>query len=104
MGPAFRPVKLKDYLKQSGNVELAETFNDYQLAINVLKHGKGRSYRQLLAKSSELEFKVKREGDNFFFEGDVSEVSVLIDVDDQFVRRCATLIQEASSIISSNTN
>jgi hypothetical protein len=31
----------------------------------------------------------------------VSEVSVLIDVDDQFVRRCAALIQEVSVILRS---
>jgi hypothetical protein len=95
--------RLKERLAQSGNIELAETFDDYQLAINVLKHGKGRSYRQLLAKASKLEFKVKPEGEPFFFEGDVSEVSVLIDVDDRFVMRCAALIQEASAIIRLRT-
>jgi hypothetical protein len=94
--------RLKECLRQSGNIELVETFNDYQLAINVLKHGNGRSYRQILAKSSKLEFTVKPKGEPFFFEGDVSEISVFIDVDEKFVRRCATLIQEASSIIRSN--
>jgi hypothetical protein len=101
MGWAEPFERLKEDLKQSGNAGLAETFNDYQLAINVLKHGMGRSYQRLLAKSSELEFKVKPEGEPFFFEGDVSEVSTLIDVDEQFVRRCAALIQEASSIVHS---
>jgi hypothetical protein len=33
--------RLREYLKKSGKVELAETFNDYHLAINVLKHGQG---------------------------------------------------------------
>jgi hypothetical protein len=93
---------LKEYLNQAGRTELAETFSDYQSAINALKHGTGRSYRQLLAKASKLEFKIKPEGEPFFFEGDVSEVSVLIDVDEQFVRRCAALIQEVSSIIRAN--
>jgi hypothetical protein len=91
--------RLKESLKLSDNAELAETFNDYRLAINVLKHGIGRSYRRLLAKASKLEFKVKPEEEPYFFEGDVSEVGVLIDVDKQFVRRCAALIQEASSIV-----
>ena len=77
-----------------GKVELAETFTDYQLAINVLKHGQGR-------RSSQLEFKIKPEGELYFFEGAVSEVSVSIDVDEQFVRRCAALIREASSVIAS---
>jgi hypothetical protein len=91
--------RLKEYLDQSGHTELAETFNDYQSAINVLKHGTGRSYRQLLAKASRLEFKIKPEGEPFFYEGDVSEISVLIDVDENFVRRCAALIQQVSSVV-----
>src|SRR6266481_3468961 len=37
--------RLKEHLRQSGNPKLAETFNHYQLAINALKHGMGRSYR-----------------------------------------------------------
>jgi hypothetical protein len=91
--------RLKEHLDQLGHTELAETFNDYQLAINVLKHGEGRSYQQLLAKSSELEFRVMPEGEAFFFEGDVSEVSILINVDEKFVRRCAALIQEVSAVV-----
>jgi hypothetical protein len=94
---------LKECLQRAGKLEFAETFNDYQLAVNVLKHGKGRSYRQLLAKSPNLEFKVKPEGEHFFFEGDVSEVSVLIDVDEEFVRRSAALIQDASSVMRLKT-
>jgi hypothetical protein len=88
--------RLKECLKESGQVELAEKFNDYQLAINVLKHGQGSSYCQLLQRSSKLDFKIKPEGEPYFFEGDVSEVGVLIDVDEQFVRRCAALIRDAS--------
>jgi hypothetical protein len=90
--------QLKENLKQPRDLELA-TFGDYQLAINVLKHGVGRSYHQLLARSPKLKFKIKPEGESFFHEGDVSEVNVLIDVDEQFVRQCAALIQETSSII-----
>jgi hypothetical protein len=91
--------RLKECLKQSPKSELAETFNDYQLAINVLKHGDRPSYRRLLTKSPKLGFKVKPEGEAFFFEGDVSEVSVLVDVDERLVRRCAALIQEVSTIV-----
>jgi hypothetical protein len=91
--------RLKERLKEVGRLELAEAFSDYQLAVNVLKHGEGQSYRRLLAKTSKLEFKIKPEGEPFFHEGDVSEVDVLIDVDEQFVRRCAALIQEVSSIV-----
>src|SRR3954452_20113614 len=42
--------RLKEYLDEAGHAGLAETFSDYQSAINVLKHGTGRSYRQILAK------------------------------------------------------
>jgi hypothetical protein len=74
------------------------------LAINVLKHGRGRSYEHLLSKSAELEFKVKRPGESVFDEDEVSEVDTFIDVDDQFVRRCAALIQEITSFIRSKEN
>ena len=67
--------------------------------MNVLKHGRGRSYERLLARPGEVEFKVKAPDENFFSEGDVSEVGVLIDVDDGFVRRCAAVIEEASAVI-----
>jgi hypothetical protein len=91
--------RLNDFLRQCDRDELAEVFGDYRLAVNVLKHGHGRSYEQLLARSCKLEFRVKPKEEYLFSEGDVSEVGVLVDVDDGFVRRCAALIQEASAII-----
>jgi hypothetical protein len=93
--------QLHEYLKQCDRDELAQTFSDYRLAINVLKHGRGRSYAQLLARAVKLEFEVKPQGEDFFYEGDVSEVDTLINVDERFVRRCAALIQEASAVIRS---
>jgi hypothetical protein len=90
--------RLHKYLKDCGSDQLAHQFNDYRLAINVLKHGRGWSYQELLAKSSQLAFKVRPIAEPFFFEGDVTEVDVLIDVDNIFVRRCAALIQETSAI------
>jgi hypothetical protein len=80
---------------------LARTFDDYRLAVNVLKHGRGRSYDQLLARSGEVEFEVKPPKESVVSEGDVSEVGVLIDVDDGFVRRCAAVIEEVSAVIRS---
>jgi hypothetical protein len=35
--------ELEDHLKQYGENDLAQEFNDYRSAINVLKHGKGSS-------------------------------------------------------------
>jgi uncharacterized protein YgiM (DUF1202 family) len=94
--------RLNEYLTEHGACELAQTFNDYRLAVNVLKHGRGRSYEQLSEQSARLEFKVKSQGEAFFFEGDVSEVEVLIDADDKFVRRYAGLIQDVTAIIRAN--
>lgn len=45
-GPFSR--KLKVLLLKAGQAELADRLHQYYLAINVLKHGKGASYRELL--------------------------------------------------------
>ena len=91
--------QLNEYLIGRNHCRLAETFSDYLAAVNVLKHGRGRSYDQLSAKRSVLEFKLMADGARFFQEGEMSEVNVLIDADDKFVRRCASLIEEISFII-----
>ena len=86
-------------LDDEGEQDLKERFDDLFLAINVLKHGRGRSYDALIAKVKSLPFRVKLPGESFFFEGDVSEVSTLIDVDDAFVQRCGDVISEVSEVI-----
>jgi hypothetical protein len=88
-----------DILDREGEAVLKEHFNDLQLAINVLKHGRGRSYDALVAKAGVLRFRVKLPGEAFFCEGDVSEVSTLIEVDDTFVLSCAEVIREVSEAI-----
>ncbi|SFR60086.1 hypothetical protein [Litoreibacter janthinus] len=45
-GPFSR--KLKSLLLEEGYPDLADRLHQYYLAINVLKHGKGASYRELL--------------------------------------------------------
>jgi len=45
-GPFSR--KLRAALKDAGHTDLADRIHKYYLAINVLKHGKGASYRELL--------------------------------------------------------
>ena len=37
-------------LESQGEIELKENFSNLQLAVNVLKHGKGRSYNDLVEK------------------------------------------------------
>ena len=86
-------------LDAAGEDELKERFVDLQLAINVLKHGRGRSYECLVNRAKQLPFSVQLHKENFFHEGDVSEVSTLVDVDNTFVRGCATAIREVTAAL-----
>ena len=86
-------------LDARGAAALKEAFSDLQLAINVLKHGRGRSYEALVGKAPVLPFRVKLPDEHFFNEGDVSEVSTLIEVDDEFVRRCSAVIREVTQAL-----
>ncbi|WP_294227868.1 hypothetical protein [uncultured Shimia sp.] len=56
-GPFSR--KLRAALLDAGHSDLADRIHKYYLAINVLKHGKGASYRELCNTPTEL-FHVKR--------------------------------------------
>jgi hypothetical protein len=91
--------QLDEYLRKHDEPHLASAITDYKLAVNVLKHGEGRSHQELLARADKLEFKVRADGDHFHEEGDVSDVGILVDADDQFVHRCAELIKQASEAI-----
>lgn len=86
-------------LKARGEVALEERFSNLQLAINVLKHGKGRSYDSLVQKADSLPFRVKLPDETFFNEGDVAEVSTLVEVNDAFVLLCAEVIHAVSAAI-----
>lgn len=89
----------EDALCRVGESELVEKFRDIKLAVNVLKHGHGRSYDELLARASSLPFRLRLPGELFFNEGDVGEVDTLIDVDDDFVRSCADVIRAVSTAL-----
>lgn len=80
-------------LKEKHKIELLNRFEDFIYAINVLKHGEGRSYDALVSKYEDLPFRIKLKGQNFFDEGDISEINTLIEVDDDFVLNCANLIE-----------
>ena len=88
--------KAGQLLEIQGEVALKEQFSDLQLAVNVLKHGKGRSYEALVKKAAALPFRVKLPDENFFSEGDVSEIATLVEVDDAFVLLCAEVIHAVS--------
>lgn len=91
--------EIKKILIHKGKDELHDRFIDFYYAINVLKHGKGKSYDALVAKSGSLPFRLKMPGEIFFEEGDVSEVSTLVEIDGQFVLDCADLIEHVSKEI-----
>ena len=93
--------KAESILDSLGKVDLKKLMRDLRDAINVLKHGRGRSYDRLVGVAPGLSFRIKLPGENFFFEGDVSEVDTLIDVDDAFVQGCASLISDVSMLVSS---
>lgn len=86
-------------LEAKGEVALKEQFSYLQQAINVLKHGKGRSYDALVQKAELLPFRLKLPDEAFFDEGDVAEVSTLVEVDDAFVLLCAEVIHDVSAAI-----
>lgn len=83
----------KKLLKQYHQLELCNRFDDFICAINVLKHGHGSSYEILISKSYPLPFVVKFIDKDHIPEIDISEISTLIKVDDDFVLNCAELIQ-----------
>jgi hypothetical protein len=91
---------VRECLERVGEVGLSKRFSLFVYAINILKHGRGRSYDELIAMSADLPFRIKRPGEDFFSEGDVSEVATLIEVDDRFVRDCAGLIAQVASVIN----
>lgn len=86
--------RIKEILIDKNEIELQNSFQDLSMAINVLKHGKGRSYESLLKRIDSLKFKIKKNDEVFFDEGDISEVNILIKVDDEFVLYCSDVIHE----------
>jgi len=95
LGTEYAFATARASLTDAGKAELSEEFGVYVDAINVLKHGRGRSYDRLVARRQALPFRVKSPG-GFFDEGDISEVSVLVYVDDAFVMACADIIERVA--------
>jgi hypothetical protein len=92
--------ELDKVLRDKGRDDLADRFIDYRLAVNVLKHGVGRSYDKLLARRAALPFAIKGKGEAFFNEGDVSEVGGLVDTREPFIKHCVEIISEIKAVIS----
>ncbi|MDP2734040.1 MAG: hypothetical protein Q8O63_13210 [Hoeflea sp.] len=90
-------VEIDRHLREHGHSNLASRFDSYRLAVNVLKHGEGRSLEQLLSRQSPLPFRVKKNGEYFEDEGDSVEGQLLVDVDDLFILDCAEVITTVRS-------
>jgi hypothetical protein len=79
---------------------LKDSFKNVYLAVNVLKHGRGHSYNALVERATGgLPFQIKLPSQSFFDEGNVSEISTLIQVDSAFVTYCADLIRQVSKVV-----
>jgi len=92
--------EVKHILNQNGDSSLLSRFINLELAINALKHGRGRSYDALIAKvAGNLDSEVKQPNQHFFEEGDVSEITTLINVDDKFIYYCVEIINQVSIVI-----
>lgn len=89
-GPFSR--KLKALLLEAGQTDLADRVHQYYLAINVLKHGKGASYRELLNDPNTL-FVVKPTADVSADEAHPAAGLVDVSVPDFFGGLTATILE-----------
>ena len=87
-GPFSR--KLKSLLLETGHTDLANRIYQYYLAVNVLKHGKGASYRELLKTPNTL-FVVKPNED--IIEDEASAGLVDVSVPGFFEGLSATILE-----------
>lgn len=92
-------VGAKNFLEKNGQHKLRKRLLLFVAAVNVLKHGRGRSYEALLEESEELPFRLLKPDEYYFSEGDVSEVHTLVQVTDDFVMDCTAVIREVSDLI-----
>lgn len=91
--------ELDRVLRAEKRVDLADRLFDYRLAVNVLKHGEGRSYDKLLDRRASLPFAIKDRGEAFFEEGDISEIGGLVDTRGPFIDHCVELISEIRDVL-----
>ncbi len=84
---------LRKLLSGETDNNLVLRFQHFVAAVNVLKHGRGRSYDWLLERPEPLPFRLRARDQAFFLEGDVSEPDTLVLVDDLFVSDCVKLVE-----------
>ncbi|MDO6801952.1 hypothetical protein Q4595_05790 [Wenyingzhuangia sp. 1_MG-2023] len=92
--------EVRTLLKAKNKTELKYKFELFYMAINVIKHGKGKSYDRL-ALEKELPFKLIHQSHQSFEEGNISEIHTLIKVDDKFIYDCLDLINKIITLFQS---
>lgn len=83
----------------AGHCHEAKQFDNYRLAINVLKHGTGKSHNKLLDRHDQLEFEVQKVFGDLNQEGDVCPPSDLVVVSVQFLERCCDLVEQTWKVV-----
>lgn len=92
--------EVKGILKKASEIEILNQFTDFELVVNTLKHGRGKSYNALIKKEGiSITSKIKTVNQDYFDEGDISEISTLVDIDDNFIYSCADIINRVSELI-----
>lgn len=90
----------KNILFQNSEHLLLEKFIELQTIVNVLKHGRGRSYNQILNKKDRvINIKIIENCETSDVEGDLADISSLIKVDNDFIDQSVEIINEVSSAI-----
>lgn len=91
-------------LGDAGEQDLLQRFEFMTAAVNVLKHGQGRSYEYLCQRRLELPFSIAMEdGTEDFDEGDVSMLVSLVVVDQELADFFNAVIMEISDFLTAHT-
>ena len=94
--------ELINEFRTGDNKDLADRIEIFVKAINTLKHGYGKSHDYLLRYREDLSFDVKERFEDFFLEGDISEVPTLIDITSQFLNGFLESMKEITRAIDDN--
>lgn len=90
----------KAIIEEDNNALLLKKFVDLELAVNVLKHGKGRSYKAITTVQGQtIPSRIKKQ-EVFFHQGDISEIDTLIEVNNELIKNCLDVINQTCECIS----
>lgn len=86
------------------HTDLIKKFCYFRNAINALKHGIGTSYKELVAKNNFLPFEITIPNNNFRKEGDISEIPILVNVDEKFISNLMDILTECYKVVELEGN